>query len=300
LKTSRLICSAPFAAGAGSRCAARSRAGFTMIEIALCLAIIGFALVAIIGVLPIGLNVQRDNRQETIINQDAVMWMNAIRNGSRGFEDLTNYVMVISNYATRYVQSGNNWVLDGSPNPNIHVYARTFNLLNNSPVNPPFLLTNGQRIIGLMSAPRIEWTSGSSFTSNFTVAHVRALSGVATEKVPQNDPDVLESAFAYRLIPEIHTYVPFDWDSTNYLAYLTNAAFWVPRSNHWRVVTQLHTNTTDIRLNFRWALLPNGVGNGRQTFRLFCGGGLLATNELVLTNRLYFLQPSVYYQAQTP
>ena len=37
---------------------------FTMIEIAICLAIIGIALVAIIGVLPLGMNVQRDNREE--------------------------------------------------------------------------------------------------------------------------------------------------------------------------------------------------------------------------------------------
>ena len=40
-------------------------AAFTMVEIAICLAIIGFALVAIIGVLPIGMNTQRDNREET-------------------------------------------------------------------------------------------------------------------------------------------------------------------------------------------------------------------------------------------
>jgi hypothetical protein len=44
---------------------------FTMVEIAISLAVIGFALVAIIGVLPRGLRVQRENREETIINQDA-------------------------------------------------------------------------------------------------------------------------------------------------------------------------------------------------------------------------------------
>jgi len=55
-----------------SRSASRSaRRGFTMVEIAIALAVIAFALVAIIGVLPIGMNVQRDNRAETIINQDA-------------------------------------------------------------------------------------------------------------------------------------------------------------------------------------------------------------------------------------
>ena len=82
---------------------ARRAAGFTMVEIALCLAIIGFALVAIIGVLPTGLNVQKDNREETIVDQDAVVWMNAIRNGADGFNDSTNYVISITNYVWAYV-----------------------------------------------------------------------------------------------------------------------------------------------------------------------------------------------------
>ena len=46
--------------------------GFTMIELVLCLGIISFALIAIIGVLPVGINVQKDNREETIIVQDGM------------------------------------------------------------------------------------------------------------------------------------------------------------------------------------------------------------------------------------
>ena len=61
---------------------------FTMIEIVISLAVIGFALVAIIGILPTGMNVQRDNRQETIVNQDESVIMNALRNGERGLNDL--------------------------------------------------------------------------------------------------------------------------------------------------------------------------------------------------------------------
>jgi type II secretory pathway pseudopilin PulG len=80
----------------------RDEAAFTLIEIAISLAIIAFALVAIIGVLPIGLNVQRDNREETVINHDATMLMDAIRSGARGFDDLTNYVMAITNYWEHY------------------------------------------------------------------------------------------------------------------------------------------------------------------------------------------------------
>lgn len=61
---------------------ARRQSAFTLVEIALCLAIIAFALVAIIGVMPTGMTVQRDNRIDTIINQDGQFWMNAIRSGN--------------------------------------------------------------------------------------------------------------------------------------------------------------------------------------------------------------------------
>ena len=69
------------------------QSAFTMVEIAISLAIIGIALVAIIGVLPLGMNVQRDNREATVINQDASVFLEAIRNGSLGLNDLTNYVL---------------------------------------------------------------------------------------------------------------------------------------------------------------------------------------------------------------
>jgi type II secretory pathway pseudopilin PulG len=76
------------------RCGPRSErdAAFTMVEIALCIAIIGFALVAIIGVLPTGMKVQKDNREDTIIGQDGTFLLEAIRSGSRGLDELTNYV----------------------------------------------------------------------------------------------------------------------------------------------------------------------------------------------------------------
>src|SRR5688572_26841319 len=83
-------------------CSSRHRSGFTLVEIALSLAIIGFALVAIIGVLPFGLNVQKENREETVVVQDANFFLDAIRTGARGLDDLTNYVDSITNYRTIY------------------------------------------------------------------------------------------------------------------------------------------------------------------------------------------------------
>ena len=60
----------------------RPQAAFTLIEVALSVAIAAFALVAIIGVMPAGLNVQRENREESIINNDAKFLIDAIRSGS--------------------------------------------------------------------------------------------------------------------------------------------------------------------------------------------------------------------------
>ncbi len=70
----------------------RGAAGFTMIEIAIALAVIAFALVAIIGLLPLGMETQRDNRQETIINHDGAYLMEAIRGGAPYVDDLAQYV----------------------------------------------------------------------------------------------------------------------------------------------------------------------------------------------------------------
>src|SRR5216117_4364275 len=74
----------------------REVAAFTMVEIAISLGVIAIALVAIIGVLPTGVRVQRDNREDTIINQEGLLWLEAIRSGSRGLDYLTNYVDTIT------------------------------------------------------------------------------------------------------------------------------------------------------------------------------------------------------------
>lgn len=78
---------------------ARQRAtqsGFTMIEIAIALAVIGIALVAIIGVLPSGFNIRRDNRTDTLIYNDARFFIEAIKSGARGVANLDQYVDVIN------------------------------------------------------------------------------------------------------------------------------------------------------------------------------------------------------------
>jgi type II secretory pathway pseudopilin PulG len=147
----------------------RRAAGFTMMEIAICLAIIGFALVAIIGVLPIGLDTQRDNREETVIGQDATVLLDAIRSGARGADYLTNYVYAITNTGVNATWSG----YDSAK------------------------LTTGARIVGLLSTPEFE---NNYNTSNHVVAYVRSISGLAAEKPPQNNSIMLDDAFTYRVL----------------------------------------------------------------------------------------------------
>src|SRR5579859_1838407 len=151
---------------------------FTMIEIAISLAIIGFALVAIIGILPMGMNAQRDNRQETIVNQDASILMDAVRNGERGLDDLTNYVIGITNYARDYTPRG-------VPGPlSVSVYTTKFGGFKNLP-DQRLALTNGYIIIGILSTPKIILhPSGLGFLSNHVVAVFRSMSGPASEKPP--------------------------------------------------------------------------------------------------------------------
>lgn len=84
-----------------------SRAAFTMVEIAIALAIIAFALVAIIGILPTGLQVQRDNREETLVNQDARLLVEAIKSGGRDVaSDLGRYVVATNGVDAQYPPPG--------------------------------------------------------------------------------------------------------------------------------------------------------------------------------------------------
>ena len=78
----------------------RHEAGFTMVEIAISLGVIAFAIIAIIGILPTGLQGQRDNREETIVNQDARLLIEAIKSGGRDQNsDLGKFVVAVDGVA---------------------------------------------------------------------------------------------------------------------------------------------------------------------------------------------------------
>ena len=267
--------------------------GFTLVEIALSVAIIGFALVAIIGVLPAGLNVQKENREETIIVHDANYFLEAMRGGARGLDDLTNYVESITNVVTRYDENTN--VMAGFPI--VYGYTYTNTSVGNGQGNPADAITNGARIIGLLSTPKYRCLTNppppgpAAFDSNYVVAYVRALSGPAAEKAPQTNAVVRDFGFRYRLLSEV---VPYRNWTTNWVDYRvtdlsTNEI--VARSNYWQTARMLEHNMHEVRLLFRWPVKANGeAGKQRQVFRALFGGSL--TNEPGTPR--WFVQPGIY------
>ena len=120
-----------------------------MVEIALCLGVIGFALVAIVGILPLGLQVQQENREDTIVSQDGSYFLEAIRNGAQGLDHLTNHVQKIFQVERfRQVEQTN-----------------------------PVAFITGAQVVGLLS------TCSSNLYR--TEAHVRALTGAGHGERPR-------------------------------------------------------------------------------------------------------------------
>lgn len=275
---------------------ARGATGFTMIEIALCLAIIGFALVSILLVLPTGMNTQRDTREQTIINEDASILLEAIRDGARGMDELTNYVYAITNYVTFYDNRGN------SVGHHQLGYTPTSASIDNAadPTQNAMLLTNGLRIIGLLSTPEftvsktvppysgglpLANTFGQFYTSNYIVAYMRSLSGLAAEKPPQDNAIMQGSTFAYQIRCV---------NAPPAMAMDTNTLNQAGSNYVWQLTGNLH----ELRLLFSWPQHPNGkVGPFRQNFRASIAGQLAWTDYS--TNGFQGIQPLYFYESQS-
>ncbi len=250
-------------AGDGGLRTGNSESGFTMVEIAICLAVIGIALISIIGVLPIGMNTQRDNREETIINQDATVFIEAIRGGARGLDDLTNYVYAITNFQVKY------------PAGTLNTYGYDNHWL-----------TSGTNIVGFLSTPEYTDIYGNLITnvlgggySNHIVAYVRSISGPAVEKPPQDNQTIQADSFGYRILC-VNAPVAADANTVANTPY------------NWQLAANLH----ELRLTFLWPQQPNGnVGPGRQTFRTLVAGQIVT--NLVAGQILYFYQAQSFVNA---
>jgi hypothetical protein len=158
--------------------------------------------------------------------------------------------------------------------------------------NPPYFLspvqlTNGANIVGLLSTPEyIALTNGFpavpevtnnaggyDVCSNHIVAYVHALSGMASEKPPQDNPLMVNDAFTYKLLV---VNAPVAMDSFSYDT---------PYNQ------QLWKNQHELRLSFFYPLQPNGsVGPNQLTFRTTVSGQLQIPLLPVNGQSLYFYQ----------
>ncbi len=250
----------------------RGERAFTMVEIAICIAIVGFALVAIIGVLPSGVTVQKQNREDTIINEDGSLWLEAIRGGAVGLDYLTNNV---------------DWIQIKTQSPsylgtNLFDYKQGYR--------------NGRDIIGLLSLPKYLPDLGShrdQWLTNTVQAFVHAVSGPAVDKTPHND-----FGFFYRMTTELVPFNPAEGIMTN-----VSGASPVTQVDLFKRAANLGQNLYNLRLTFDWPVYQtkNGprVGNNRKVFSTLVSGSLTTTSVSYLQGTtLYFLQPSQFVFVQ--
>jgi len=255
-----------------------------MVEIAIAVGVIGFALIAVIGILPQGMTTQKDNREETIISQDAPYLLNSIRNGEMrtNFNIFTNYVESITVVSTNAGFSNIylNPLLTNNPGPNYYP-----------------LLTNDMNIIGFLSTPEFDprvivlFNGSNVCVTNQVTAIIRAMTGSA---VQQNGANAL-TAFKYQLTVENVPWASIAQDTTNYQYYPGGSTDFQIRlvrfQETWYLTNLLH----EVRLKFAWPVLPNwNIGPSRQTYRTLVSGHLWSTS---ITNTYFsnwFFQPFSY------
>ena len=239
--------------------------------------------------------------------------MDAIRGGARGLDDLTNYIIMITNTY-----------------PGIPTALRTY-------AN----FTSGAEIVGLLSTPEYvdanyqPTIAANAAYSNHMVAYVYSINGPAVEKPPQaNSSLVRQSSFSYGLIcenqPAAH-YVPPFWANQSYnagdmVSYITldgHFTYWQaiiagqpllppqPGDNPTNSVRwartfypqELDQNAHELRLTFLWPLLPNSrpplvyYGPGHQTWRTLVAGRLALDTITVANVPLYFFQSQTFTNA---
>lgn len=229
-----------------------------MVEIAISLAVVAFALVAIVGVLPTGLQVQKDNREETIINADGAYLLEALRTGNDAMGLLRSNIY--------YLSVG---FKDGSRDTFVNENA----------------LLDGQRLLGLLGTPRSRTDVGVSNV----VAWVRALNGTAVDR----DPVARDVAFRYQLVAEVVPFTGLPPAATNGMAprdlarltRLQSGLHEVRLTMRW----PLFRDNVDAPANVR-------VGTKRRTFRALVGGSQIfyPTNFVNGERLVYYFQPSFY------
>ncbi len=237
---------------------------FTMLEIAISIAVVAFALVAIIGVLPTGLRSQQETREQTIVNQDGPYFLEMIRNGAHGFDHLTNFVewIQISNRIGSVVYTNPNFPLSLPPGK---IGDRVGSI------------DSGEIILLALSTPKYIG-NGKNVATNTVSAYVHSLSGAAVEKGRASR----DLGFGYLLTSEVIPFASDEFTLTFFapdtIRFTTNnnSPSNLERSNRWLQAQQMagvyydptNANFFEVRLSCRWPLRPDfTTGRQRQVYR---------------------------------
>lgn len=262
-----------------------------MAELALCIAIVAIAMVAIIGVLPLGMNVQKQNREETIINQDAQILMDALKTAAVSGAPLTNIYRDSLKLADRMWTFAN----QADDLTNFVDYVVVENSLGRSYWRGPWYrpvnggasadgsrapLLDGHMFLNALLTPHAETNSGR-FVTNMVFAQLRPISGPLSEQPSSltRKPAPSEAAaeerfdtvFRYIVTAELSPAMPTSpalaqGEEIARLRNLTNQVYDLRLTFEWPVRSQ----NTDIH---QAGQAPN-VGANRKTFRTQLAGSL--------------------------
>ena len=265
----------------------RNNRGFTMVEIALAIGILGIALVAIVGVLPLGLNVQKENREDTIIEQEGDFFLDILTNNrdfGRGRNTVATGQRGLTNRVDMIRVQIRDLVSNSIASDLIYSRAQTTGLVSNwAP----------RTIIDLLTRPY--WTVDTWHTLRVdTKAVVRAGVGSAVEQTPAFQ----DFGFRYELTSKIH---PFssptefggDPELTEILETLGERG-----SEELSRQRNLLNNLYEVTLELRWPVtdvnLDTGtynVGSNLRTFRGLLGGSILQDTRSPV---MYFATRGLY------
>ena len=245
----------------------RARA-FTMVEIALSIAVVAFALVAIMGVLPTGLTVQRENHEDTIINQEGRYWLEAIRSGARGLDDITNHVEEIQVIVAGVTKTYVNTIADP---------------------------LTAEEIIGLLSAP-LPFHPSITNNESRVVARVKALTGSAVDSGSLTN----ETSFRYEMQVHVtpHRILP---DVMIASTQDQNARAGADLEHQRDMIA---VNLHDVRLILKWPLFERGEdwvpGNERKIFSAQIAGLMTTTNLAGIDALGGFVHPNQFQYLRPP
>lgn len=241
-----------------------------MVEIALAIGILGIALVAIVGVLPVGLNVQKENREDTLIEQEGDFFMNVLVNSQdfgrdsilgTGQRRLTNVVDQIN---VRYIDLETGLVTSDV----------TYDRGNTSGLVAGW---NPRTVIGLLSRPY--WTRDTWHTQRVeTRAVARASVGSAMEQTPLFE----DFAFHYEMLVKIHPYSsPYEMGGDSSLREEMVELGPFGERELFRQES-LMNNLYQVTLEIRWPVTgahdaggAYTVGNNKRVFRRYVSGSLI-------------------------